>query len=349
MVGIKDVAEKAGVSTATVSLVLNKRSKSIPISQATRARVLAVANELGYLPDAHARALRTRKSDTVGILAFDIVDPYCANVIRGAGEVINDKNYFLLLSDLQNEDRQLRAFIKKMNRQKLAGLLILASSLQIDDEVIYEIMQHYIPFVVIGREVANPLIPTIATDSISGGYLGIEHLIRLGHDRIAFILGPPNYIDSLQRFRGIRKALDTYKVPLDDGLVAEERSVGWAPESGYEAMKDILNRHKRFTALFTFDDVSAFGAIRAICEANMRVPHDISVVGFDDLSASAFYNPPLTTIGYSTVNMGRKGAQMLFRLIEQGSDKTDTKRVLEEVYLIQRESTAAAPDREPRA
>ena len=341
MVKLKDVAEKAGVSIATVSLVLNNRSKAIKISHATREKVLATANELGYSPNTYARALRTRKSNVIGILAFDILDPYCANVIRGAGEVINANNFFVLLSDLQNDDLKLRSFIKKISRQKLSGILILASSLQIDDGIIYDILQHHIPFVIIGREVANPLIPTIATDSITGAYLAVQHLIELGHREIAFILGPRNYIDSLQRFRGIKKALEEYNIPLDEELVAEERKAGWAPESGYEAMKELLKRKKRFTALFTFDDISAFGAIRAIYEVGLRVPEDISVVGFDDLSASAYYNPPLTTIGYSMSNMGMKGAEILLRLMDESTDNSKIQKILEEVRLIKRESSSA--------
>lgn len=344
MVTIKDVAKRANVSPATVSLVLNKRSISIPISAATKERVRAAAKELDYQPNTYAKTLRTNKSPLIGILAFDIIDPYCSNVIRGASEIINGNDYLALLSDLQNDNEKLITYITQLQKHRIAGLLILASSLQIDDHIASELNRLQCPCVIIGREIANPFVSTVVTDNIHGSFLAIEHLIQLGHTKIAFIIGPHRYIDSHQRFMGSKRALEQYKIALDEEMIEKEQEVGWGPESGYNSMQRLLKKGKKFTALFAFDDISAFGAIRAISEAKLNVPQDISVIGFDDLSVSAFYHPPLTTIQYSMANMGKKGAELLLESIQKDGKQTQSKKIVEKTRLVVRATTAPPND-----
>ncbi len=340
LVTIRDVASKANVSPATVSLVLNKARQSLPISEATRLRVLEAARTLRYQPNSFAQALRRNKSRTVAVLAFDIVDPYCAHVMRGAEEVIDAKGYYPMLCDLQNDERKMQRYISLFQQRRVEGLLILASSLKLDDQVILELRNHGIPLVVIGREVRDAGVPTIVNDNVGGTYLAVDHLLGLGHREIAFILGPSQYIDSQQRREGGIKALRDHGVKADDGLTIKESAVGWGPEAGYCSMERILRTGKRFTAVSAFDDISAFGAIRAISEAGLRVPDDISVVGFDDLPAAAFYNPPLTTVHNSMVEMGRQGAEMLHTLMAgEGLDR-QARKVLTKNRLVVRKSTA---------
>jgi DNA-binding LacI/PurR family transcriptional regulator len=338
---IKDVARKAHVSPATVSLVLNDTSHSLPISASTRERVKQAAQELGYQPNSFAQALRKNRSSAIAILAFDIVDPYCAHVMRGAEEIINANDYFPMLFDLQNDEQRMRHCISLIKKRRVEGLLILASSLRVDEEVIMAQRSSAIPVVVIGREVGTKDIPTIVTDNVGGSYLAVKHLIELGHSRIGFILGPSAYIDSRQRWEGGAQAMRDHGLVVDESLTVEEEVAGWGPEAGYASMQALLARLPRPTAVFAFDDASAFGAIRAISEAGLRVPEDISVVGFDDLSASAFYNPPLTTVHYSMVDMGRKGAERLLGLIANPSDGPTPLKTVEPSQLIVRKSTAA--------
>ena len=171
MATIKDVAKRANVSSATVSFVLNNRTGKISISDATKERVKAAVKELGYQPNTYAQTLRTKQSFIISILAFDIVDPYCANVIRGSEETFKSKNYFSMISDLQNDNQSLNDYLIKLKNQRIAGLLILASSLQIDDQTVTQLTNMHIPFVIIGREIGNPFVSTVVTDNINGSFL----------------------------------------------------------------------------------------------------------------------------------------------------------------------------------
>jgi len=340
MATIRDVAKKAKVSVATVSLVLNDGDTNLPISETTRKRVQEAAKTLGYHPNSYAKTLRTKKSYVVGILAFDIVDPYCAHVLRGAEDTLIESGYYPMISDLCNDEQKLHSYIRVFRERRVEGLLILASSLRVDDQLIFDLRSEKIPLVVIGREVDGFQVPTVVTDNFNGAYQATEYLIQLGHRRFAVILGPSNYVDSRQRWEGSRKALEEHGIQIDPDLLVEEREIGWGPGAGYSSMKHLLNKSKKITAVVAFDDISAFGAIRAIFEIGLRVPDDISVVGFDDLPAAAFYNPPLTTIHYSMVEMGRMGADMLQRQLTGKKNDVKTGRVMPESRLIIRKSTA---------
>lgn len=340
MVTIKDVAKEAKVSIATVSLVLNNSESNLPISEATKERVKTVAEALGYRPNIYAKSLRTQKSYIVGILTFDIVDPFCAYVLRGAEELFNKNGYYPMISDLQNDEQKLHQYVHLFKDRKVDGLLLLANSLHVDDQLIYDLQKEEIPLIVIGREVSGIVVPTVVTDNVGGSFQATEHLISLGHRRIAFILGPSGYVDSRQRWEGSLMALKKHGIEVDPDLTVEGKISSWGPEAGYLSMKKLLLQHKPFTAVVAFDDITAFGAIRAIGEANLKIPEDISVVGFDDIPAAAFYNPALTTIQYSMMDMGRVGAKMLVRHLSGKSLDKMNNRIVAESTLVVRNSTS---------
>jgi DNA-binding LacI/PurR family transcriptional regulator len=337
---IRDVAAAANVSPATVSLVLNNSASRLRISEATSARVRSAASRLGYRPNKYAKALRTNRSSTIGILAFDIVDPYCAQVMRGAESVITGNKHYPVFVDLQNDESKLAGYIALLEESRIEGLLILASSLQIDQGTIRKLLDEHIPLVVIGRKVLQPDVSTVVTDSEGGAYKAVTHLIGLGHRDIAFVLGPDSYVDSQLRRRGGEQALRDAGIHIRNDLLVAEQMPGWGPEAGYKATKELLATKKgEFTAVFAFDDVSAFGTIRALAEAGLNVPKDVSVVGFDDLSAAAFFNPPLTTVHYSMVNMGVQGAGLLFEAIRGQGHPAESRNLVAETRLIERKST----------
>jgi DNA-binding LacI/PurR family transcriptional regulator len=346
MVTIREVAKQAKVSPSTVSLVLNDTEHAVRISESTRDRVIRVAHALGYQPNSFARALRKNKSSAIALLAFDIVDPYCVHVLRGAEEVINANGFFPILSDIQNNEQEMRRHIALFKQRRVEGLLILASSVNLDRNQILELRRSDVPLVVIGRELEEVGVPTVVMDNVGGAFLAVEHLLQLGHEKVGFILGPANYIDSMQRWEGATKAMRAYATEVDSDLVAREMEDGWGPEAGYHSMKELMKKGKGMTAVFAFDDISAFGAIRAITEAGLVVPDDISVVGFDDLPAAAFYNPPLTTIHNSMVEMGRKGAELLLELIANNASLAKTPTVRAETSLVVRKTTAPRRSRE---
>jgi DNA-binding LacI/PurR family transcriptional regulator len=341
MATIRDVAKRAGVSVATVSLVLNNGDTNLPISESTKRRVHEAAKVLRYHPNSYAKALRTKKSYVVGILAFDIVDPYCAHVLRGAEDTLSESGYYPMISDLRNDEQKLHSYIRLFRERRVEGLLILASSLGVEDRLIFDLQAEKIPLVVIGREVDDPEVPTVVTDNINGAYQATEYLIELGHRQFGFVLGPSDYVDSRQRWKGSQRALEEHGIRVSPDLLIEEREIGWGPEAGYSSMKRLLQTSKKITAVVAFDDISAFGAIRAIYETGLRVPEDISVVGFDDLPVAAFYNPPLTTVQYSMVEMGRMGAQMLLGQWTKKNSGAKTNRVMPESRLVIRKSAAA--------
>lgn len=343
---IRDVAAAAKVSPATVSVVLNNSASKLRISEATSARVRSVAQQLGYHPNKYAKALRTNRSSTIGILAFDIVDPYCAQVMRGAESVITGREHYPLFVDLQNDESRLPRYIAQLQESRIEGLLILASSLQIDQGMIRKLLDEKIPLVVIGRRMLEPGVPTVVTDSEGGAYKAVTHLVGLGHRDIAFVLGPDTYVDSNLRRRGGERALRDAGIAVREDLMAAERTPGWGPEAGYEATKRLLDASMgEFTAVFAFDDVSAFGTIRALAESGLGVPGDVSVVGFDDLSAAAFFNPPLTTVHYSMVNMGIRGAELLFEAIRGHGQPVESRNLMAETRLVERKSTGPAAKR----
>ncbi len=345
MATINDVAKKAGVSATTVSVVLNKKDGLIKISPDTKTRVLDAAKSLDYTPNAFAKALRTNRSSTIAVLSFDIVDPYCSYIIRGAEGILAKNDYNTLIFDLNNEYERLRRFTRIVHQQNIDGVLIISASVEIDQDIISEFSGENIPFVSIGREINEEIIPSVVVDNFRGGYLAAEHLIKLAHREIAFILGPPKYVDSLQRWEGIKKALDDYAMKIDNELLTSETIIGWSPDAGYESMKHLLKMKKNISAVIAFDDISAFGAIRAILERGLRVPDNISVIGFDNLPASAFYNPPLTTIGYSMEEMGVKGAKILLNMIDRKKSAQKINKHTIKTTLVKRESTIHIDER----
>lgn len=336
---IKQVAQRAGVSPSTVSIVLNSRSTPLPISQSTRERVLKAARELKYNPNIFARSLRTKRSYSIAILAFDIVDPYCAHTIRGVEEVISESEFHTLLCDVQNNEEKMKDYFKLFKGNRVEGIVVMATTLELNRRIIAQLHEEHIPLVVIGKEMPGP-IPCVVMGNLEGSFSAAEHLIKLGHQRISFILGPSQYVDSRQREKGGRSALRKYGIPFDGELVAEENAVGWGPEAGYQSMKKLLKKRKKFTAVVAFDDISAFGAIRAISEKGLKVPDDISVVGFDDLPMSAFSNPPLTTIHYPMREMGRQGASLLLKLL--GGQTIKKRKLIAETHLVVRKSSGPA-------
>lgn len=337
---IKQVAQRAGVSTSTVSIVLNNRSTLLPVSQSTKDKVWKAAKELKYNPNIFARSLRTKRSYSIAILAFDIVDPYCAHIIRGAEEVISASEFHTLLCDVQNNEEKMKNYFRLLKENRVEGIVIMATTLELNRRIIAQLGEGHIPFVVIGKEIPGP-IPCVVLGNLEGSFSAVDHLIKLGHQKISFIVGPSQYADSQQREKGGRSALRKYGIPFNEKLVAEEDTVGWGPEAGYKSMKKLLKKRKEFTAVVAFDDISAFGAIRAISEKGLKVPDEISVVGFDDLPMSAFSNPPLTTVHYSMQEMGRQGVSLLLKLL--GGQTIRTRKFIAKTHLVVRKSSAPPP------
>ncbi len=341
MVTIRDIAKETGLSIATVSMVLNKAARRIP--PATQRLVEETATKLGYFPNLQARSLRSKRTHSVGVLIFDVTDPYCALILRGVENSLGDAGYMSVLADLQNTPERLRQCVQMLMERRVEGLIAIANPLQLGNELSAVIKQFDIPAVVIGSESANKLHSSVVVDNRAGMWAAVEHLYDLGHREIAVIKGPKVMSDSTPRWEGIRECAHAKGMSIDRSLVVEIQGRNSSYEQGYKLTEQLLRRKKRFSGLIAFDDLTAFAAIGALSSAGRRVPEDCSVVGFDDVPGAAFYNPPLTTVCQYMEKQGAIGAEMMRKLLasEAGSLR---KKMHEKIkpHLVVRKSTALA-------
>lgn len=337
MVTIRDVAKASGFSVTTVSMVLNNAPLSKYIPARTKNVIQRAAKELHYHPNIFARSLRGRHTDTVGVIVFDITDPYCTHILRGIENELNEASLLYLLSDAQNNRKKFERSLELLLQRRVEGLILVANSLYMNPKVLESIRKPQVPVVVIGRN-SSAEWASVTVDNQKGGYLALQHLYQLGHRQIAFVLGPKSIVDSELRWKGIEQFAKQAKLAIDEDLVIQLTDIPSAA-AGIEAIK-VLRRRKPFTAVLAFDDLTAVGVIRGLQEAGIQVPNGCSVIGFDDIDAAAYYSPPLTTIRQAMVQMGREGTQMLLAL--RTKKRLSHPHRLLEPELVVRSSTAKA-------
>jgi DNA-binding LacI/PurR family transcriptional regulator len=336
-VTVKDVARAAGVSTATVSRVLSGTDSRIPISDNTRRRVLAAVNDLGYRTNFFARSLRTRKSQTVGLVVADIRDPFFTEIIAGIERAATELGYFYLLSSAEDNPSRERLYMDIFRLKRVDGILIAGATEKLNDSAVANLVADGIPVVLVGREYPDRQVPSVTVDNALGSQLAMDHLIRLGHRRIAHLNGGSAKPDSLSRSQGYRRALAAAKIKPDPRL---EVDGGVTMADGYRGMRQLLTLARRPTAVFCFDDRAALGALRAIREAGLSAPGNVSVVGFDDLDLCEYMVPPLTTVRQPRFDLGYEGMK-LFTQIDAGGRPEHPLVLTPE--LIVRASTGPVP------
>jgi DNA-binding LacI/PurR family transcriptional regulator len=318
---IRDVAGESGFSVTTVSMVLNDGPAAGRISPRTRAHIWKVAKRLGYRPNLFARSLRSRRSQTVGVVVFDITDAYCTQILRGIENHLGSAGYFPITADLQNDRSQFQRCLDLLLARRVDGVIAIANPVHVDIDLLAEQAKRDIPAVVIGRELDRGPVSSIVVDNEAGTMQAIRHLYELGHSRIAFIKGPKILVDSQQRWRGLEKFAREVGVKIDADLVVEIKGRNSTYVEGCELTEELMRRGREFSALVAFDDLTACAAIRSLTKAGRGVPEDCSVVGFDDLPASAFYNPPLTTVHQQLEMQGSLGAEIVEELIRASVEK----------------------------
>ena len=341
MVTIRDIAKATGLSVATVSMVLNRTARRIPIP--TQRLVEKTARELGYSPNFLARSLRSKRTNSVGVLIFDITDPYCALTLRGLEASLAEAGYMPVLADLQNKPERLRQCTQMLMAHRVDGLVAIANPIPMSNDIGAAIRRLQIPAVVIGSKGNTKSCASVLVDNRVGTRLAVEHLYDLGHRKIAVIRGPETMIDSVPRWEGISACAVEKGIPIHSSLVETIRGVNSTYEEGYSVTQSLLRRGKRFTALIAFDDLTAFAAIGALTQAGICVPDDCSVIGFDDIPGAAFYNPPLTTICQYLEKQGVIAAEMMRAMLVADCDGAtrDMHRILQPSLVI-RKSTARA-------
>jgi DNA-binding LacI/PurR family transcriptional regulator len=351
-VTLLDVARASGFSASTVSIVLNNAPLSRYVAAATKERIREAAHALGYHPDAFARSLRRRRSNTIGLMAFDLSDPFCTQIVRGAQTQLHDTPYLPLLMDAQNQRKQFEAYLELLLERRVEGLIVVANWIFSGFHFLADIEKNNVPVVVVDRDLTSSNIHSVLVDNEAGGYMAIEHLHRLGHSEIAVIRGPGELADSEGRWAGIQRYAAESGLRLDPRLIrqlpdAVDPSSGF--EGGMRLTAELLcspdHDKNEFTAIVAFDDLTALGAVRALRQAGLRVPEDCSVIGFDDILPAAVSSPGITTIRQPMEQMGQIAASWILEAIE-AREKSDSgpaaaaKLRLLEPLLVERESTS---------
>ena len=292
VITIRDVAKESGFSSTTVSIVLNDAPLARYIPPATKKRIEKAAKKLGYRPNLFARSLRSKRSHTVGVMVFDMTDPYCTLILRGIENSLYQSSYLPILTDVHNERSRFERYLEMLLDRRVEALIVLANWLFVDIDVLADLEKSSIPSVMIARELQTDTVSSVIVDNEMGAYSAVEHLHSLGHRKIAFIRGPKTLGDSAPRWRGVRSFAKSAGLELDPRLIVdlpESRDPISSFEAGYKLTEELIKRKRPFTALMAFDDMTAFGAIRALAKAGLRVPEHCSVIGFDDVAACSLY------------------------------------------------------------
>ena len=343
-VTIRDVAKASGFSSTTVSIVLNNAPLARYIPPSTKKKIETAAKKLGYRPNLFARSLRSKRSHTVGVMVFDMTDPYCTLILRGIENSLYQSSFLPLLTDVHNERSRFERDLEMLLDRRVEALIVLANWLFVDIDVLADLEKSSIPSVMIARELQTDSVSSVIVDNEMGGYSAVEHLHSLGHRKIAFIRGPKTLGDSAPRWHGVRSFAKSAGLELDPRLIVDLPESGdpiSSFEAGYKLTEELIKRKRPFTALMAFDDMTAFGAIRALAKAGLRVPEHCSVIGFDDVAACSLYTPPLTTIRQPMEAMGAMAANLAIERINAVLEKREIAAVHRKMApeLAVREST----------
>ena len=332
-VNLKSLAEHLSLSPATVSLVMNNAPGASAISAATRQRVLEAATRLDYRPNPIARSLRTRQTFTIGVIVPEFSEGYFTTLMNGIEESLLQSGYLHYVVTHQGKPDLIDEYPRLLSKRSVDGFLLVNTSL---NEAVR------VPVVSISGHKKLKGNTNIMLDHDRAALLALQHLYNLGHRRIAFMKGQRQVSDSDFRWDSIMAIAKKVGLTIYPELCVYLEANSWSPELGYPIIRDLLARTRDFTAIFCFNDISAIGAIRAIADANLRCPEDISVIGFDDISSAAYQTPRLTTVRQPLRRMGETAVQTLLKRIEAPT-AAYPEVILFEPELMVRESTTAAP------
>ena len=327
-VTIRDVAARAGVSVATVSKVINRR---YGVAAGTSARVQAVIDDLGYEASLVAQSLRNHQTNVIGILVADL-EPFSTELLKGAADAIRGSGFELVVYSAGGHAGDHvgweRRYLSRLSGTLIDGAILVTPTV-VD-------VNYGAPIVAIDPHTGQSGLPTIDSDNLRGGQLATEHLLGLGHRRIAMLTGRPDLQSAQLREQGYREALSAAGVPADENLIL----VGdYDPQVSIERARHLLRAPDPPTAVFAANDMSAIATIEAATELGLRVPADLSVVGFDNIPESALCTPPLTTINQPIRRMGEQSIQLLLRLMR--GDRVEATHLTLATDLVVRQSTQA--------
>ena len=326
---LKTIAAYLKITPGTVSAVLNNSAAARVIPEHTKRRIRAAAEELNYQPNLIARALRLRRSYTIGVIAEEIGDIYGSQVINGIEKFLSRQNYLFLTVIHRHDQKLFETYSQMLEERGVEGLITVDTSI---------LAEPSLPTVAVAghRQIAG--VTNIVLDHKRAARLALEHLRDLGHEEIAFLQGHVFSSDSEDRWNAISEIAAELGIQIRPELTARIESTDSTPEVGFPVTKKLLARREPFTALFAYNDISAIGAIWALREARLRVPQDVSVVGFDDIPGAAFANPGLTTVRQPLLRMGEIAAQTLLRQIEKREEYVP-EIIIEPEFVIRKSTT----------
>ncbi|MCP4198380.1 MAG: LacI family transcriptional regulator [Proteobacteria bacterium] len=306
-----DVARMAGVSTATVSYVVNNQTEGrIPISPMTRDRVLEAIAKLGYQPDARAKSLRSGGTDTIGLLIPDMRNPHYWEIAEGIEDVAQAAGYEMLLASTSMDPQREIDTLHALTRRRVDALILVLSFLDQSRELLRQLSKQHYSVITLG--LAETELDRVETGYAQATPRMMSHLFELGHRRIGFVHGVGSPDLASNRIKLFRECYADQKLALDEDLIVY---CGKSMEDGYQATGRLLEREPRPTAIIAVNDLLAIGALSAIYERGLDVPGDISVAGFDDISMAAYLNPPLTTVRANAHEIGRQAAALAIKRI----------------------------------
>ncbi|PYX28862.1 MAG: LacI family transcriptional regulator [Acidobacteria bacterium] len=329
-VTLRILADYLGLCPATISVVLNNvPGRSIP--HETRERVRAAARKFNYQPSLIARSLRNRRSFTIGVLVPELSDGYHSHVMAGIGDHLMSEGYFYFSAHHRHKPDMIEEYPRILAARGAEGLIAIDTALS---------HSLTMPVVSVAGHKKIPGVTNVTLDHRHAAELCLRHLHQLGHRHIVFMRGQPFSADSDERWRYLVAVAGELGIEVRPELTVQLERDLTTPELGYPVVQQLLQQNRRFTAIISFNDIAAIGAIRALRDANLKVPEDVSIVGFDDISVAAYYTPRLTTVRQPLRSMGETAARILLRRIQGFKDYPRELAVRPE--LIIRETTAPA-------
>ena len=332
---IRDIAKISGVGVSTVSRVLNNHPD---VKESTRERVLAVIRESNYVPNNSARILKQNNTKNIGVLVKGVFNPFFSELINVIGSKINEKNYTMILQQndyvLEHEVENIISFVKE---KRLQGIICLGGNFIDLDEDSFKNID--VPVVLTSVNTVSPLgrdkYSTVGIDNLQASYSATEYLIKKGHTNIALMIGEENdFCVSWWRYKGYIKALREYDIEVnDDNLLIGD----YDTKKAYEGTLKFLKRRKDSTAIFAISDFMAIGAARAVVDSGLVVGKDVSILGFDGMDISCYYNPGISTIKQPKKEMAEKSVEILFELLKGNGEN---KHILLDTELLERESSS---------
>lgn len=338
MTNLKTIARLAGVSVSTVSRVLSGKSKK---KNHKTEKILEIAEKLGYKKNLLARSIRTGKSYTIGVIISDISYSFYPEIVKGIEEVLTEKGYGMILKNTFEDPEKEKRAIHNLVERQVEGIIISPILEDVNEEYFWELREKKKPFVVIDRFYPYIICDFVGVDDRQGGYIAVKHLIELGHENIGMVTGPLNTFTGKERFEGYKDALLEYGIKFKKEYVVEGiyGSYEEVIKVGREKTEELLKRVPEITGIFYGTDTLAVGGMRYLKEKGIKIPDDISIVGFADLIEAELTDPPLTTIRQPKYLMGKKAGELILKKIENNDGNEKKQKIILKTELVVRRTT----------